>query len=408
MPGKFINTDMKVTVDNLTQGIIHRLDSPFYKFTDKHPTVTTFLNVSKEKTTLDQGSKQAYAINGSDSPIRYNLIKNLMLYGLEKIQTDLDVGDFGIEANSIEGEAIVPPNTIIPYVDSFFMINYVTDYYIFRVTRVTTDTLEDGANFYKMSYMLDDTGKDRWEEKLTRVHKVFNMVANNIGTQYKSVIQDEEYQFVERMEEVTNTLKRYYKSLFFKNSLQTFIFSYQDSYFYDPETIEFIIRNGIMKGEEYTYIDQATSLPDTFCLDYDQSIFKNVETGNKDFRLRRYYGIVCDDPMSLLTTRMEDYYIITSNMHLNLGVMAEPIQIIPNELIGCICKNETYVKEKEFYNIIGNYFNDKKPLTDKMIDSLESINYCDSAELHRCIPILIYIIEEEIRKLMTLDKSGFD
>ena len=59
MPGKFINTDMRVTVDNLTQGIIHRLDSPFYKFTDKHPTVTTFLNVSKEKTTLDQGSKQA-------------------------------------------------------------------------------------------------------------------------------------------------------------------------------------------------------------------------------------------------------------------------------------------------------------------------------------------------------------
>ena len=50
--GKFLNTTMATTVNSLVTGINHRLDNPYYTFTDKHPTLCTFYNVNDTKSTL--------------------------------------------------------------------------------------------------------------------------------------------------------------------------------------------------------------------------------------------------------------------------------------------------------------------------------------------------------------------
>ena len=85
--------------------------------------------------------------------------------------------------------------------------------------------------------------------------------------------------------------------------------------------------------------------------------------------------------------------------------MAEPIMIFPPEMIGTISKNIKYTGEKEYLNIIGNYFNDQKDLNDKMIDSLESINYTNDAELYHTLPIIIFILQKEVKKLLNQNKS---
>ena len=55
--GKFINTQYKETVDNITMLSKDFLNNPFYKFTDKKPTRTRYWNTNLEKSTLDPGSK---------------------------------------------------------------------------------------------------------------------------------------------------------------------------------------------------------------------------------------------------------------------------------------------------------------------------------------------------------------
>jgi hypothetical protein len=357
--------------------------------------VVTFYNVNTTKSTLDEGSKQIADVMGEyDAPLRYNKIEGVFIYGLERVQAELEVGDFGLESNEIEGECILPPNSFHPMVDSYFTIDHITrGTYWFRIVKVTTDTLENGSNFWKLEYTLDDTG-----DREFKVEKTFRFIADNVGSNYKAVIEDKEYDFIERMEEVNNTLRDTYMSLFFADQLQTFVYYYQDANFYDPETIEFMIRNKVMDGTDYVFVDQAISLPDTFSIQYQNSLYRYVERVKKDYVFKRYYGLMNTDPLSLLATRLEEYYIVTPDPHLRL--VAEPLTTFSNEFTAAILKNQQQTGELEFYNIIANYFNDQKPITAEMIDSLEHITFMNNAELYHALPVIIYILDKEMEKIM--------
>jgi len=395
--GRFLNTTYTNTVESLEHGMIHRLDNPFYMFTDKHPVTVTFYNVNDTQTTLDDGTKDINDILTPDTPLRYNKIEKVLLFGIERISTELEMNDFGLEGNEIEGECILPPNTFKPYPDSYFTIDHVTKNKCwFRITKVTIDTLENGNNFWKLSYVMDRVGDDF----SPIVEKNFKMISDNVGSNYKSIIQDEEYKFVERLESVCETLSKYYHSIFWRDQLQTYVFKYAEAQFYDPEVIEFLIRNKVLDyGSNFIYLEQATALPETFCIEYDKSIYRNVETRNKKVIHHRYYGIENRDPMSLLSQRLEPYYIVHQ---CTMGVLAEPIPTYSNDLTKAISAEKEF-KDKKYYNIIINYFNGLKPLNDSMIDALEEIEYKNSTELFHELPIIIYILKQYI--LDTMEKK---
>ena len=122
MAGKFINTEHRDNIDSLVVGLKDIMKNPYYKWSDKSGTAVIYFNQNKEATTLDESSKLYYADMGLNSPIKYNMIEDMMLYGIEQIAISMDNGDFGAQANDIDGEAIVLPNTIIPYVGDYFKI----------------------------------------------------------------------------------------------------------------------------------------------------------------------------------------------------------------------------------------------------------------------------------------------
>jgi hypothetical protein len=55
---------------------------------------------------------------------------------------------------------------------------------------------------------------------------------------------------------------------------------------------------------------------------------------------------------------------------------------------------------KAYYNIIVDYFNDVK-LDSSIIPILEAINFTPSVDLFYTIPMLIFVIEYSIKKLMS-------
>lgn len=155
MAGKFSDTSYKNTIDNLVSATKDKLNNPFYVFSDQKPTKVTYYSQNIEQSTLDQASGLYQAHVGKGSPFKFNKIKDFFLYGIEKISTDYDVGDNGIEANEITGDAIILPNTVAPRDGDFFSISYVKESLLFKVNGVTTDTLDTGANFYKIEYKLE-------------------------------------------------------------------------------------------------------------------------------------------------------------------------------------------------------------------------------------------------------------
>ena len=133
--GRFQNTQYVDTVNNITDAMVSFLDNPYYNNIDKHPWTCDYLHINKNFTTLDEGSQQEYAFKGQNSPIRYDLIKNFVLFGPgNRIETNLNREEFGISGDIIEGEFYVLPDTIIPYpgddinLDRFDELGHVTKY----------------------------------------------------------------------------------------------------------------------------------------------------------------------------------------------------------------------------------------------------------------------------------------
>ena len=79
--GKFINTSYTTAVNDVSNTVKTLLNNPYYMWTDKKPTLVTYYPINMERSTLDQAARIPYADVGEHSPIRYDRIKNFVIYG---------------------------------------------------------------------------------------------------------------------------------------------------------------------------------------------------------------------------------------------------------------------------------------------------------------------------------------
>ena len=270
--GKFSDTKYIKTIDSLVDATKDKLNNPYYLFADRKPTKVTYYNQNVEKSTLDEASGLYGAHIGKDSPFKFNKINDFLLYGLGKITADYDVGEFGTESSNITGDCIILPNTIEPKPGDFFYISYIKENVLFKVTAVSADTLDTGANIYRLEYSLEHT--NAIEQIESQVEKRFNFLVNNIGTDFKAIIQDCDYDIIEKLECLVESLIVYFNNIFFSPRLQTYVYNHDGWMMYDPFVIEFFIRNDVLKfGEEYQYVSHACSTNKTFGMDYTKTFF---------------------------------------------------------------------------------------------------------------------------------------
>ena len=404
MAGKFINTQQKTTVNSLVDGFKQKLNNPYYKFIDKNKTIVTYYNLNKMKSTLDESLKTEYSRLGNNSPLRFNKINGMFLYGLERITTNLDMGDFGLESSDIEGEAYILPNTIEPIPNDYFIIDYVKGRLLFKVISVTMDTLENDNNFWKIDYKLDRLD-DVDIEKL--VVEEFEMLVDNVGTQYKTVIRKDDYDFISNVETVLDKLKNYYNELFYNDRVQTYTFTHKGKNFYDPFMIEFFIRHNILQrgNEDYIFITHQTHLHKTFHIMYDNTMFRwfeNPELGIDKCDTPRYQAqaVYIDEIMSIFDCRPEEYFqiIYTDSTEVLTHYMDYILDTFGDEMIMNLFENKRFYG-KDYRNIILDHYNGKHINGDSLY-ILNNIIFKDNMEFFYNIPILIYVLENDIKYLL--------
>lgn len=390
----FSNSVYRETADSLIQGHKDRLvNNPYYIFSNLKPTPVTYYNVNIHQSTLDEGSRQITDQLGSEAPLRYNRINNMHLYGIDRIIINLEVGEYGVES-PVEGEAVILPNTLIPCVDDYFGINYVKEDLLFRVSNVTTDTLENGANFYKIRFYLDKTDK-KSIDYINSINLIdtYEYIPSNVGSNYVTLIKTEDKDLLDRLYSIYQTLRGYYMDLFYQRNIETFVYHYDDLNIYDPYIVEFMIRNKIFETGDYLYLSQAVCIPNTFSIEYDRTIMRNVEKREHELRLNSMYPVLVHDPTSLLVDRLEDYYSLSINL---CNWSREPINNLNMDLFDRIVDNKPYDYEDPdapiYRNIIIDFLNGKDNITNELLDNLINLNYRQSKDLFYEIPILLYII----------------
>ena len=407
MAGKFTNTRHTDTINSLVSGMKDIIKNPHYLFTNKPATVVTYYNTNIDQTTLDEASKLQQMPFGPDSPAKYNIIKDFLLYGIEQIQVQVENGEFGAEGGEISGEAILLPNTIIPYPGDYFIIPYLTDDIIFRVVGTSHDTLEDGVNLYKVNYEIDTISKkDIIEENIA---DSYQLVVNNIGTGMNAVVRSEKFNLAKELDGIASYLRNHYIALFYNDRIQTFSYLFNMRRFYDPYMVEFLKGNKILTGSD-TYVYISHQLPKTtrFTLDYAKSIFRCFETS--DFsNIRRYKHTVIGryiepETTSIFNSRPEEYWYTDMNYITVEGEICGVLPCFDEELFAKIENQELFSGEKSIYNIIIKYIIGKDINNDD-IENLKFLEYQNNITLFYALPVLIYCIDCMIKELMAKSEN---
>lgn len=396
--GRFVNTRYTDTVESLVDGFKDRLQNNFYAWNDKPATLVTYYNANVDLTTLDKNTKLSYASKGPDSGIKFNKINNMVLYGIDHITLMIDNGEFGAEASEIMGDAIVIPNTITPYPGDFFTINHTKENILFKVISANPDTLENGANLYRVEYKV--TEMDNGELDENNVIFTFEMIFNNIGTSYNPIIRTDKFNTINKIDQVIGEMKKFYIELFYSDRVQTFIFCNNGYYFYDPNLIEFLIRNKILNDKDsYIYLTHQIPPHSTFSIDYEKTIFSKVE--NKD--LDRIivtditaYGELIESRTNIFSTRFENYFKLIYNCPIGY---TEDIITFELDFLHNIKDNILY-EDDILYNLIIKYFNDTV-IDSTDVDDIEKINYENNIKLFYTIPCVLYSLEKYIKSLMS-------
>ena len=426
MSGRFINTDRKGVLThssvmdsqkNLLKSI---LQNPYYLFSDKRASKCTYYNINTTMTTLDESIRGNYGEISPDSPIRYNKINDFFIYGVSKIEPNLEIGEYGLEGADISGDYIVLPYTIVPYPGDFFVLHQIDRPVMFKVTGVDPSTLDTGAIMYKISFTVCTT--DGIEDIEPQVVKILNFLPKNIGTNFAVFIDEETSNNVSDLEDYSSKLKDYYISLFYDNKIQSFSYSIsndgsiggnaKNSYgyiqhpgfrVYDPYLIEFMIRNKIFKGStRYIHIRHEMVMPRTFAIDYDKTIFSSLEQCKLDTHTGTYVGnlLLCDQELSLLYQYPIDYYYMDYNK-VRLGF--HPINILSDpEFSNRVYRKEYYnseKKEENLRNIIISYFLNKQ-IKSKELEILDYIDYLSNKDMFYIIPMIIFCIDTTIQNIM--------
>ena len=417
MAGRFINTSTTSTniLNSIANTVQSILDNPYYLFSDKKASLCTYYNLNTTRTTLDEASRTNYGIISKDSPLRFNKINNFYLYGVDKIEPQLEIGEYGLESADLVFDAIVLPKTIIPYPGDFFTLHQLKKNYLFEVTAVQTNMLDTGAVMYRINYKLSSSDGARNIEP--QVVRIFNFSVENLGSNFGCLIDDAVYQDAGDMEAYATTLKDYYIQLFFDSKVQTFTYMkdpFMESHchcgehfglkVYDPYLVEFIIRNKILSGStQYIVPMQQMYLHPTFGIDYDRTILRSLELNDIENHIGVYTGNIylCDQKLSLLYAYPEDYYY-TSYRHLNGAFCITDMFEDPG--FGDKIKNNEKT-DNILKNIVIKYFNGEE-ITNDDLKELKHIDYYNSALLYYTIPMVIFCIENQIQNMLNSNANN--
>ena len=408
MAGKFINTTYYDTQDALVEMNRDLVQNPFYLFNDKKGTKVKYYNINDEKTTLDPGSKLAYTDIGENSPIRFNVIHDLYLYQFIKAELNFDNGEFGLESDQVRGESYILPNTIVPRDGDYFEVDHINDStWLFKVTNVQRDTLDNGSNVYKIEWSLERTSNEEIQLNVVEEYKYLNVEE---GTNLKAVVKLERYDIAAKLDQLSITLVDYFQDIFYSDKIQTFTYKWFNEFnMYDPFVIEFIRRNKLLRGtDNYIFVDHQLQVPATFSIDYNRTIYRAFEERSLDIlKCSKYMSQAdhIDSPISIFATRHEEYFSLNYyviNQEIGPFNPKGIIPIISEELFNRILENKKYEPgcKNQYDNILIKFFHNGD-LYAEDLDHIHDIDFETTKDMFYKLVLLIFCVDFYTKKLLS-------
>jgi len=399
----FIVEEKRMIEDNIFE-YEQRLKSPVSRFIESTPTFVTYYHLNPDVTTTDGGFQDVASIIGFRSPLRFNKINSFPLYGIDQIVLQLQDTDQGLDT-SYEGEATIVPGSIKPLENDFFIIPYLKQPYMFRVTEIMYDTIMPD-NYYKIGFKLEYLDDGKVENIENQVHEKYTCVLENIGTENNCIIELESKETLDKIEEMYDDMASTYKSVFYNERHNCFLGEFGCGQFlYDPLQTQFINEHQLFNKKHNL---ECLMLTDQFedskrRIKYERSVYRFIERRNpnlaKNFSYDIYAGIN-NQQTSFYRWMDKSIYILDNPSNLSMNAT----NIFSNEFVLAIQSNG--FTNSAHAELIKRYARGEElgihdiPLT--LNEELLTLD--GNMEVFFFTPILMYIIKDIVNSFLTIKK----
>lgn len=395
----YIINEKKAIDENIFQ-FEERLKSPISRFLDTTPTFVTYYHINSNNSTVDSGFLNTEEIIGKRSPIKFQKIEKFPLYGIEQIVLQIQDTEHGLDS-SYESDGILLPGTIIPTPNDYFVIPYLKDSYIFKITEIMYDSIMPD-NFYKISFQLEYIDNDKEEELNDQVYENFTCILENIGSEDKCIIQSDYKEKLDKIDALYNDMASTYMSIFYNERHNCLLGEIGPNLFlYDPLQTEFINKHSLLnKKNNLKSIILSSQFEDNKRkLKYEKSVYRFME--RRDYRLvdnfKFSYFNGFDNPETSFH-RWNTKNVMISDVTLN--PQSIEYEIFSNELVTSI-KTNGYTDNK-YTDLIQKFIRDKNiSISDIPTDINEELLMLNgNIEVFLITPLLLYIIKTIVNDFM--------
>lgn len=399
--------DEKKMMDDALFKYEERVKSPLSRFIDKSFTPVNYHHINNLESTMDGGWNNAENILGERSPIRFQLIKDFPIYGLEQIVISLQDTDQGLDG-TYEGEATILPGTIVPLQNDYFTIPILKDSYIFQITSVEYDSIMPD-NFYKISYTLEYIDNEKKEALTKQSNEKYTCVMENIGTENRCLIEDEYYNELQTIDTIYNEMVQTYLTFFYNEKYNCLLGDfYHGQKLYDPLQTEFINKHSLFNKKSDL---KSIILNDMFednrrKVKYEKSLYRFIE--NRDWKKLSNFSYITFPGTNNQQTTF--YHWADRNVQIlditNYMAQMPHYDMISDDFLNVIKLNGP--TESAYAKLLKKYLRDEEKVEFSDIDNslLEELLQLDDAnlEIFFFTPIILYIIKETVSSFMKKKK----
>jgi hypothetical protein len=389
--------EKKMVQDNIFQ-YEEKLKSPMSRFLDTTPTFVTYYHINPDETTVDEGFKDISSIIGFRSPIKYKKIQNFPLYGIEQVIPQIQEMDQGLDTD-FNSEAIVLPGTIKPLENDFFMIPYLHDVYLFRVTEITYDNVMPD-NFYKLDYKLEYIDQEKVDALEKQANETYTCILDNIGTENKCIIETDTIEKIEKIEKMYDDIATTYLSLFYDDRHNCLLGDLgKGQRLYDPFQTEFVNKHNLFNKKNNLKTLLFTNQVDDNKkrIKYEKSVYRFMErrdyTKISNFKYVYFQGSTYHETSFYrwadTTVQILDLYPDDENIS---------AEIFSDEFVTSV-KTNGFTKSR-YAELMQRFLRDNDMSINDIPTDLneELLLYDNNLEIFFIVPLIMYIIQTVVNK----------
>ena len=400
----FINEERFID-DNVAK-LDERVQSTVTRFIEQTPTFVTYYHINTDESTADRGFMDVDSVIGERSPLKFQQINNFPIYGLEQIIAQLQDTEIGIDV-SYEGEAIILPNTLKPLPNDYFVINYVGQDTLFRVTEIIYDNMRPD-NFYKINFKLDAIDSSKKKNLTNQVYDKYTCVLENIGSENRCIIQEDFKDQLDKVDKLFSDMTSLYLSIFYDERYNVVLGELAGGYrLYDPYMSYFINKHGLFKKKnslDTVYLEEDHVVDNKKQLKYERSIYRFFE--RRDVALIKPFFYTTIKGMTKVESAFHKWGDETVKV---VDLPSEfdsenTSRIFPDITIDTIKLNGP--TDSKYLQLIKKYLRNESPVNIYDIDlSLndELIQLDANLEMFFITPLLLFIIKESVKEF---NKTG--